>query len=185
MNLRPLIPAALLLAACSGDAPTGPAAPDSPDAPSLLSLARAYHMTGEARTTSTDGRTAECALDLVFELRDRTGHTRDYVEYAGVHGGDATRAVTTEDGSGFAFSAFVFGDMTMRRYRDGRIEIRIPINETTDVPFYREMAQWEGEVARGRRLAGEWRCGPLQINEGGYVDLDLTAEGTWRLEPQH
>ncbi len=47
------------------------------------------------------------------------------------------------------------------------------------------MAQWEGKVARGRRLAGGWRCGPLQINEGGYVDLDLTAEGTWRLEPQH
>ncbi len=70
------------------------------------------------------------------------------------------------------------------RNRNGRIEIRIPINETTDVPFYREMAQWEGKVARGRRLAGGWRCGP-QINEGGYVDLDLTAEGTWRLEPQH
>ncbi len=31
---------------------------------------------------------------------------------------------------------------------------------------------------------GGWRCGPLQINEGGYVDLDLSAEGTWRLEPQ-
>ena len=46
------------------------------------------------------------------------------------------------------------------------------------------MAEWEGEVARGRRPAGVWRCGP-QINERGYMDLDLTAEGTWRLEPQH
>ena len=181
MTLRPFVAAGLLLAACSGDAPTEPEAPESP---SLLSLAHAYRMTGEA-TTTTGGRTAECSLDLVFELRERTGRTRDYVEYAGVHGGDVNRAVTAADGSGFAFSAFVFGELTMRRYRDGRVEIRIPINETTDVPFYREMAHWNGEVVRGRRLAGEWRCGPLQINEGGYVDLDLTAQGEWRLEPQH
>ena len=185
MNLRPLFPAALLLAACSGDAPTEPIDPDRPDAPSLLSLARTYRMSGGARTTATDGRVAECALDLVFELRSRTGHTRDYVEYAGVHGGDIARSVTARDGSGFAFSAFVFGDIVMRRYRGGWIEIRIPINETTDVPFYREMAQWDGEVERGRRLSGGWRCGPLQINEGGYVDLDLTAEGTWQLTPEH
>ena len=28
-------------------------------------------------------------------------------------------------------------------------------------------------------------AGALFNGQGGYVDLDLTAEGTWRLEPQH
>jgi hypothetical protein len=171
-----------LLTSCSNDA----TAPSEPEQPSFLSLARAYRMTGEGVTTTADGRTGECVLDLVFELRERSGKNKDYVEYAGVHGGDVARAITASDGSGFAFSAFVFGEMTMRRYRNGAIEIHIPINETTDVPFYREMALIRGTVGRGRNAAasGAWRCGPLQIDQGGYVDLDIFVDGTWRLEPQ-
>ena len=174
--------AAVLVASCASDAPTSP--DDTSLDPSFLTLARAYRMTGEALAHTGDGRTAECTLDLVFELNERTARSRDYVEYTGTHGGDATRAVTAADGSGFAFSAFVFAPVTMRRYRSGGIEIHIPINETTDVPFYREMAQWEGERYRGRGAEGSWRCGPLQLNEGGYVDLDIVAEGRWRLVPQ-
>ena len=183
MTIRFVLPLAALalLAGCAGDAPT---APDADPAPELLRLARAYRMSGEALARTADGRTAECALDLVFELSERTARTREYVEYAGTHGGDVTRAVTAEDGSGFAFSAFVFGAITMRRYKTGEVEIHIPINETTDVPFYREMAQWEGHRARGRALEGGWSCGPLMLDEGGYRDLDITAEGAWRLMPQ-
>ena len=44
-------------------------------------------------------------------------------------------------------------------------------------------ARWRSGRVRSRG-AGGWRCGPLQIDEGGYVDLDLTVEGTCRLEPQ-
>ncbi len=151
----------------------------------MLSLARAYRMSGEALARTGDGRTAECVLDLVFELRERSDRTRDYVEYSGAHGGDVARAITASDGSGFAFSACVFGEVLMRRYRDGRVEILIPINETTDVPCYRLMAQWQGEAGRGRRVRGAWQCGPLLVDEGGYVDLDVVADGTWRLEPSH
>lgn len=173
--------ATVLVAGCAGDAPT---APDDTLDPSFLALARAYRMSGEAVAHATDGRTAECALDLIFELNDKLEKNREYVEYTGTHGGDVARAVTNEDGSGFAFSAFVFGAITMRRYRTGDLEILIPINETTDVPFYRLMASWEGTRVRGRNFEGTWQCGPLMIDEGGYRDLDIVADGSWRLTPQ-
>ena len=169
-----------LLAACA-DAPT---APDDALDPEFLHLARSYRMSGTALAETSDGRTAECALDLIFELSERVGKNRAYVEYTGSHGGDVARAVTAADGSGFAFSAFVGGEIRMRRYKGGAVEIRIPINETTDVPFYREMAQCEGRRSRGRDIEGSWTCGPLMIDQGGYRDVDIVAEGTWRLTPQ-
>ena len=183
MMKRLVVPLAgvALAAACGGDAPTAPG--EAPD-PELLRLAPAYHMSGTALARTGDGRTAECALDLIFELTERGERNREYVEYTGAHGGDVARAVTAADGSGFAFSAFVGGAITMRRYKSGAVEIRIPVNETTDVPFYREMALWEGDRTRGRDFEGSWSCGPLMLDEGGYRDLDITAEGTWRLTPQ-
>ena len=165
MTLRPFVAAGLLLAACSGDAPTEPEAPESP---SLLSLAHAYRMTGEA-TTTTGGRTAECSLDLVFELRERTGRTRDYVEYAGVHGGDVNRAVTAADGSGFAFSAFVFGELTMRRY--GTVASRSG-SRSTRRPTSRSIARWRIGMARSCG-AGVW-----PVN-GAAARFRSTRVATW------
>jgi len=172
---------AVLATACAGDAPT---TPDDSFDPAVVKHPRAYRMSGEAIAHSTDGRTAECALDLIFELNEKVGKHRDYVEYTGGHGGDVARSVTDATGAGFGFSAFVGGAITMRRYRTGALEILIPINETTDVPFYRLMARWEGNRTRGRNFEGSWQCGPLQLDEGGYRDLDIVADGHWRLTPQ-
>ncbi|HYC30669.1 MAG TPA: hypothetical protein VEB59_00185 [Gemmatimonadales bacterium] len=66
----------------------------------------------------------------------------------------------------------------MRRYERGKIEIRIPINETTDVPFYRLMALLEGERVRGAGLRGKLELRTaLMIDEGGYRDLDARGRG--------
>ena len=74
MTIRFVFPLAALalVAGCAGDAPT---APDADPAPELLRLARAYRMSGQALARTADGRTAECALDLVFELNERIART--------------------------------------------------------------------------------------------------------------
>ena len=171
----------LLFHGCSDD--DSPIITPGPQ-PVVNSMPAQFHMSGEARATAADGRTVTCALDLIFETRTETGRSNGQIQYQGVHGGDVQRRILRPNGSGFLFRADVYGDVeTQLDTFTGAVQLRIPINETADGRFWRNMAAFNGTVDSAGNGNGSWTCAPLDIDQGGYVDKSIVAQGTWRISP--
>jgi hypothetical protein len=149
----------------------------------VTELPRTFRLTGTASGTDSAGFTASCALDLVFELTAEASRTGGRVNYAGVHGGEVERTVLAGDGSGFAFHADVYGEVEAHLFVTGGLEILIPVNETAEGRFWRNLARFAGSVDSSGRGQGRWTCAPFDIDSGGYVDESVIAEGTWQTEP--
>jgi hypothetical protein len=122
MRYAALLTLSLLLAAC-GDGPAEPAAP--------AALPSIFRLSGHASGSDATGRTADCALDLIFELPTETHRTPGRVEYRGTHGGEARRTVLDREGNGFAFSASVFGEVEARLFIPDSVELIIPSTSTS------------------------------------------------------
>jgi hypothetical protein len=172
-----MIPAALLLAACNARGPTGPEP--------VQNLPPTFRLTASASGSDAGaGLTGTCSLDWIFELRREVSRQPTLVQYEGVHGGEASRTVLQSDQSGFGFFIDVFGDVDARLNPVLRtVELRIPINETADSRFYRELALFTGTVDEAGFGSGTWVCAPLDLDQGGYVDTILTMIGTWQIAP--
>jgi hypothetical protein len=152
--------------------------------PVVQSLPSQFRLSGEAQHTAADGSNVSCQLDLVFEMRNEVSRSQQTVQYSGVHGGEVFRTVLAEDGSGFGFHADVFGEVQAYLYvQSGIINLAIPINTTADGRFWREMASFSGIALPDGTASGTWTCAPLDLDQGGYVDTSLIAEGHWRFEP--
>jgi hypothetical protein len=162
--------------ACDEDNPVGP--------PLVTDLPRNFRLTGTASGTDAQGLTATCSLDLVFELTSEVSRTSQRVDYEGVHGGGVERAVLARDGSGFSFTADVYGEVEANLILTGRVELVIPVNRTAEGRFWQNLARFAGTVGPSGRGEGSWTCAPFDIDTGGYVDNSLVVEGTWSMEPQ-
>ena len=147
------------IAACGEDNPVTP--------PVIDGLPPNFRLTGNATGADAGGLTA---LDLVFELSSETSRTANRVDYQGVHGGGVERSVLARDGSAFAFAADVFGEVEVYLFVAGSIDIRIPVNETAEGRFWRNLARFTGTVDGSGRGQGRWTCAPFDIDTGGYVN---------------
>jgi len=166
-----------LVAGCDGGNPVA-------NPPSMTDLPRHFLLTGTASGTDAGGLTASCALDLIFELRSEVSRTAQRVDYQGVHGGGVRRAVLARDGSGFSFSADVFGEVDAHLLVTGDVELVIPVNQTAQGRFWQNLVRFAGTVDSSGRGQGEWTCAPVDIDSGGYLDRTLVVKGTWQMEPR-
>lgn len=178
--MRVLLPASVLLllglaaSGCEGDNPVA--------SPLVTELPRNFRLTGTASGAEASGLAATCSLDWIFELTSEVSHTPERIDYEGVHGGGVERSVLARDGSGFVFAADVFGEVRAHVDADGTVEISIPVNETADGRFWRNLARFTGTIASSGSGRGEWTCAPMDIDSGGYVDESLSVTGSWGLE---
>jgi hypothetical protein len=143
-----------------------------------------FRLLGQASGSDPAGLTVTCSLDLVFELSSEVSRTGGRVDYEGVHGGGVERVLVAGDGSGFSFAADVFGQVEARLFASGMMEIEIPVNETAEGRFWRNLAHFRGTVDASGNGPGGWTCAPFDIDSGGYVDETVIVQGTWRTEPQ-
>ena len=142
-----------------------------------------FRLTASAEATEGD-ITAVCEIDFIFELEAESSRTDELVQYPGVHGGSAKRTVTAPDGAGFSFSADSFGEVVAElRFADSAIDLAIPINETAEGRFWRELALFAGTLEVDGSGSGSWTCAPLDIDQGGYLDTQVIAQGVWTMEP--
>jgi hypothetical protein len=147
------------------------------------SLPSQFQLIGEAKG-GDDSRDVACHLNFFFELREQTIRTDQLVEYKGFHGGEAVRTIQKKDGSGFVFNADSGGEVIVRLIPEtGQIEIISPLNATAPTPFWHNLASLPGSVYVTGVGSGTWKCAPLDIEQGGYVDTDLIIDGQWRMEP--
>jgi hypothetical protein len=177
----------VVLSACPPpvDEPTDAGLPDAGTSITDRELPQIFRMTGDATLDAKDGRSVTCSLDLIFEQTTETERTATLVEYAGNHGGEVVRTVENPGGDGFEFHASVAGETVVRLVLPESLEIEIPINDTAENPFFRELNGFGGSIDDDDNMEGTWTCAPLEIDDGGgYVDLDLVAEGTWTAIPQ-
>ncbi len=129
-----------------------------------------------------DGITIDCLCDLYLELPEFEANGETQV-FTGSLGGEIIRVVTDEDGSGFSFAPFLFGEIELTLKPNDSIYLAWPGNEGTGIPFYDEISLFKGKFNKADgTVTGSWKCAPLDIDEGGYVDTRGTAEGTWALE---
>lgn len=139
-------------------------------------------------TATADGRTEEdinvsCFLDFIFELEAETERTEELVEIPGFHGGEARRSLLDDKGAGFVFSASAAGDVVATLRFPDELDLAIPINDTAENRFWKEMRLFQGTLAEDGTASGAWTCAPLDIEQEGYVDNEVVLEGTWSIEP--
>lgn len=138
--------------------------------------------TGEAEGTD-EGVTINCVCDLNLELPEFETTAEGTQQFSGSLGGEIIRAVTKDSGDGFSFAPFLFGDVTVTVKQNDSIYLSWPGNLGTGIRFYDEIALFKGVLNRNDgTVRGTWMCAPLELDEGGYVDLHGTVEGNWGLE---
>ena len=173
-----LLASLLLAAGCDNNGPV------QPQDPTITNLPSRFRLNGTASGSNANGRTASCALDLIFELRTEVSRSPELVEYTGVHGGEVARTVLAKNGSGFSFVADVFGDVEARLHAFGRVELLIPVNVDAEGRFWQNLARFNGPVTEDGRGSGRWTCAPFDLNSGGYRDTSLVVQGTWTFKPE-
>lgn len=140
-----------------------------------------FRLRGEAEG-SENGVDVSCSLDFIFDL-DVATYEGGMLRSEGVHGGDAIRVILDEEGAGFAFNASSAGMVVATLDPDtGELRLAIPLNETAENRFWKELALLPGTLDAEGNAAGTWTCAPLDIEQGGYVDTTVTVPGTWQAE---
>jgi hypothetical protein len=143
-------------------------------------LPASFRMTGTA--TATEGEiTADCAMDLLFELDPAGEPDGGAVARAGTHGGELIRNVLDDEGAGFGFRVDVFGEVVVTVERGGAMVVEIPINATGEGRFYTSLVELPGVAEDDGTATGTWTCAPLDLDQGGYVDETVVAQGTWQV----
>jgi hypothetical protein len=164
---------AFIVAACSDD--------DGDKKSAERKLPEFMKFTGGAEGED-DGITIECLCDLNLELPEFEPNGETQV-FTGSLGGEIIRAVADSDGSGFSFAPFLFGEIELTLKPNDSIYLAWPGNEGTGIPFYDEISLFKGKFNKDDgTVTGSWKCAPLDLDEGGYVDTHGTVEGTWALE---
>jgi hypothetical protein len=129
-----------------------------------------------------EGFDIQCRCDMILEVPDFVTGDNSSQQYIGTLGGEITRVITDDEGAGFSFSPFLFGDAEAMVTANDSVFLAWPANEGTGTRFYDEIALFEGRLNTDGSVTGSWKCAPLDISEGGYVDLKGTVEGSWNLE---
>jgi len=155
---------------------------DEDEPPPARKLGEFMKFTGGAEGTD-EGVTIECTCDLNLELTEFEISADGTQHFNGSLGGEIVRSVTNDLGDGFSFAPFLFGDVTVTVKQNDSLYLSWPGNMGTGIRFYDEIALFKGVLNRDDgTVTGTWKCAPLDLDEGGYVDLLGTVEGNWGLE---
>ena len=163
----------LVVAACDDD-------PANPDEGPFDDLPPTLELNGSASIVLADGRTAECTLFYRIELNDDGTIAGEGRMYRGTAGGDATRTVLQQDGSGFSFWPHLHSEATIRATPDS-IELMADGHDTETVRFYQGIMHLAGVRTGPGSAHGDWSCAPLDLNSGGWLDTAIVAPGTWTI----
>ena len=151
--------------------------------PRVRTLPAQFRMIADASTKS-DGINLTCKLDFLFELKNETLRTESRVVYKGTSGGPALRSLLDDEGAGFVFNADTFGEVEVDlNTLTGEAAILIPINDTSPNRFWKEQARFDAVFDANGNATGSWVCAPLDIDQGGYKDTTITANGTFQIAP--
>ena len=67
---------------------------------------------------------------------------------------------------------------------DDGVELRFVGDQPEDaLEFWKALEVISGEDQGEDRYAGDWLCAPGLLGEPGFMDIDLSAPGTWSLVP--
>jgi hypothetical protein len=168
---RPLLLAAVFLAACSNSDGPSPL-PELP--PSLV-------MQASASSLYPDGSTVSCTFSIRVEW-DAADLQRGDVVYTGRMGGESHRQVLDGNGDGLGFFAdMAWPTATARLVRSDSISIDLTGGaDASGSPFWDTFKALDGRKESGR-WTGPWTCKPLGAIPGGYSDTSLTATGSWEI----
>ena len=151
--------------------------------PKVQSLPTQFRMVAAA-TKTENGINLTCQLDFIFDLTGETFRDPQRVVYQGTQGGHASRSLLDDGGAGFVFSADTFGEVEAHLdTATGQTEILIPINDTSPNRFWKNMARFDAVFDSNGNATGNWVCAPLDIDQEGYVDNTITANGTFQITP--
>jgi hypothetical protein len=150
----------------------------------VQNLPAQFKMTGSAEFADAAGNTLTCSLDLNFEIRGELSRSPQFVQFRGVSGGEVFRRILDRTGAGFAFFADTFGEIRADLATNGTVDFVTPINETAEGRFWNGLAHFVGTIDENGNGSGWWTCAPLDIDQNGYVDTALSAQGTWETHPQ-
>ena len=137
-------------------------------------------LSGSAFVELDDGRTAACSIFLRIEVEDDGELDGAARVYRGTAGGDATRTVLEDDGSGFSFWPHLHSGATLRATADS-IELTADGADSETVRFYRGIMHFAGERTGPGEASGTWTCAPLDLDQGGWLDTAVVAPGTWTI----
>ena len=169
MTLQPL----LIGAGCAAAVAPFPAVPAG------------FQLHGHAFARDAEGNTAECVVALSFEVVAASVTDAAWtLEARG--GGHLDRVLLDPDGAGFSFSPTVFYPRArLVRLRDAGGPLTLTLEhdggENPPGSLYEELARFDAHADPRGRMAGAWTCAPLLIDEGGYVDLTMRADGAFRI----
>ena len=170
-RVGPLLVASLLLN-CSRD--------DNGTLPEVPKLSGIMVFTGQAEGNS-EGLNVLCQCDMRLELGEVRYNADGSQLYEANLGGEITRIILDDNGNGFSFAPYLFGEAEVTVAQDNKVSVSWPANLDTRVRFYDEIALFEGVLNVECGVSGNWKCAPLDLNEGGYVDLMGTVAGIWEL----
>jgi hypothetical protein len=129
----------------------------------------------------SEGVNVLCQCDMRLEIGEVRFNADGSQVYEATLGGDISRTVLDDNGDGFSFAPFLFGEADVRVDQDNTVSISWPGNLGTGIRFYDEIALFEGALNGDGTVAGRWNCAPLDLDQGGYVDLKGTVAGSWAL----
>lgn len=92
---------------------------------------------------------------------------------------------TTFTGGGqFEFAPLVGGPASITPIEDDQVELRFVGDQPEDaLEFWLELEVVIGDDDGSFGYGGAWRCAPGLLGDPGFMDIDLTADGTWTLMP--
>jgi hypothetical protein len=135
-------------------------------------------LNGTAEAEDGDNR-VECHFDGMIEMLERAPNG----EISGVFLGEIIRNATIGEMGG-EFAPLVGGPATLTPIADGRVELRFVGDQPEDaLEFWLELEVITGDDDGGFHYSGDWSCAPGLVGTPGFVDVDLTAPGSWTLEP--
>jgi hypothetical protein len=122
-----------------------------------------------------------CQCDMRLEILEVSFNEDGSQVFEANLGGDISRTVLDDSGNGFSFAPFLFGEAVVTVEKDNMVAISWPANIGTGIRFYDEIALFEGVLNEDGSVSGSWNCAPLDLDQGGYVDLKGTVAGNWGL----
>jgi hypothetical protein len=155
----------------------GSGAPD--DAGGVSMLPTKLLLDGTAEVESGDDR-VECRFfgELVDLVRMPSG------EISGFFLGELFRTTHTA-GASFEFAPLVGGPATITPIAGDQIELRFVGDQPDDaLDFWLELEVVIGDDQGDFNYEGEWTCAPGLLGDPGFMDIDLSAPGTWTLVPE-
>ena len=126
----------------------------------------------------------ECRLEFIVEISGEATRTDEVVEYTATMGGEATRQLLRDDGSGVAFAADAYyPNHQVLHILPDRVQIVAPDFSPDEPPsgsrFWHELRFFDGAIDRDGVISGQWLCAPLDTDRVDINDNVIFAEGTW------